>query len=104
MSLPRIIDANANRAREALRVLEDIARFSLNHAPLSETLKHLRHGLQSALALLPLDRSALVAARDTEHDVGVPIKTAAELSRADLPHIAAAAASRLTEALRSMEE
>ena len=33
-ALARIIDANANRAREALRVLEDYARFSLDDAPI----------------------------------------------------------------------
>jgi thiamine-phosphate pyrophosphorylase len=102
--LARIIDANANRAREALRVLEDVARFALDNPGLSETLKRLRHGLQEALNHLPLDRATLLANRDTEQDVGVAIKTDAELSRADIPAIAAAAASRLTEALRSMEE
>jgi thiamine-phosphate pyrophosphorylase len=100
----RIIDANANRAREALRVMEDTARFALDNAPLTALLKQLRHDLQAAMALLPLDRAALVLSRDTEADVGVPIKTKSELSRADLGHAAAAAASRLTEALRSLEE
>jgi len=41
----RIIDANANRAREALRVMEDAARFILNHQPLCAALKSLRHDL-----------------------------------------------------------
>jgi thiamine-phosphate pyrophosphorylase len=100
----RIIDANANRAREALRVMEDIARFALDNGPLTASLKQLRHDLQAAMALLPLDRAALVASRDTEADVGVPIKTDSELSRANLGHTTAAAASRLTEALRSLEE
>ena len=40
------MDANANRAREALRVLEDAARFALDDADLSARLKAIRHGLQ----------------------------------------------------------
>ena len=39
----RILDANANRAREALRVLEDYARFVLNDPTLSADLKSIRH-------------------------------------------------------------
>ena len=35
----RLLDANANRAREALRVLEDYARFVLNDDGICETLK-----------------------------------------------------------------
>jgi thiamine-phosphate pyrophosphorylase len=103
-SLARIIDANANRAREALRVMEDVARFGLNHAALSGSLKTIRHDLQAALESLPLDRAALVASRDTDADVGTMIKTEAEFSRDGLHDTAAAAASRLTEAIRSLEE
>jgi len=102
--LARIIDANANRAREALRVMEDVARFGLSDAAITTRLKSLRHELQAALESLPLDRAQLLASRDTETDVGVPIKTDAELAREDIHHICAAAASRLTEALRSLEE
>jgi hypothetical protein len=39
----RLIDANANRAREALRVVEDYCRFVLNDETLSGSLKSLRH-------------------------------------------------------------
>ncbi len=38
MSVLRIIDANANRAREALRVMEEAARFLLNDEELSAAL------------------------------------------------------------------
>ena len=48
----RILDANFNRAREALRVMEDYARFELNHTRLSSQAKQLRH-----LAQLRLDGS-----------------------------------------------
>jgi len=102
--LPRLIDANANRAREGLRVLEDLARFVLADERACADLKGIRHDLVGALAALPLDRAVLLAWRDTAGDVGTGIKTAAEADRPDLPSVAAAAAGRLAEALRAIEE
>ena len=100
----RIIDANANRAREAIRVLEDIARFALDDAKLSSELKSLRHDLRAALDSLLIDKALLLSSRDTEGDVGTAISTPAEYARTGLRDVALAAASRLTEALRSIEE
>ena len=68
----RILDAAANRAREALRVLEDYTRFVLNDALLTGRLKQLRHELAAALDQLP--PGLLLAARDTTHDVGTEIR------------------------------
>ena len=103
MSAPvlRILDANANRAREALRVIEDYARFALNDKALCEALKHLRHDLTAALA--PLLPDAILH-RDTPNDVGTDTKTPAELTRDDAAHVVTAAGKRLGEALRSLEE
>src|SRR5262249_8363240 len=67
----RILDACANRAREALRVLEDYCRFVLDDAFLSRELKSLRHDLTGVLAELP--DSLLLEARDTLHDVGTAV-------------------------------
>ena len=39
----RIIDANLNRLREGIRVLEDIYRFVLNNKEIALKLKNLRH-------------------------------------------------------------
>lgn len=104
-SLARIIDANANRAREGLRVMEDVARFGLDDAALSAALKALRHDLRTAIESIPgMDRATLLAARDTQADVGTTITTPAEGRRAGLRDLALAAAGRLTEALRSIEE
>lgn len=103
-ALHRIIDASANRAREALRVMEDVARFALDHPALIAQLKALRHDLQSALSQPLLDRGLLLASRSVESDEGLSLKTPTELARAGLPAVAAAAASRLTESLRSIEE
>ncbi|MGQ0627612.1 MAG: thiamine phosphate synthase [Phycisphaerales bacterium] len=102
--LARMLDANANRAREGLRVMEDVARFALSSAALSAEIKTLRHDLREAIDALGFDEVSLVAARDTEGDVGTSIKTAAEGRRDDLRSIAVAAARRVTEALRVMEE
>src|SRR6266478_6031177 len=97
----RILDANANRAREALRVMEDYARFSLNHEGLSAELKELRHGLADALKEY---LGEAILHRDVQGDVGVEIKTEAEARRQDLNDVVIAAGKRLDEALRVIEE
>src|ERR1019366_1968399 len=98
----RILDASANRAREALRVLEDFARFALNDAFLTGQLKQLRRDLAQALDLLP--PSLLLASRDTRHDVGTAISTEQEWSRPSIAAVVQANAKRLQESLRSLEE
>ena len=101
MNTPRrIIDANANRVREALRVLEEAARFVLESESLADRLKRLRHDFVQALPS-GLD---LVAHRDTPGDVGTGLSTAAEQSRQTMGDVIAAAGSRLSEALRVIEE
>ncbi|MDI9402996.1 MAG: thiamine phosphate synthase [Limnohabitans sp.] len=98
----RMIDANNNRAREALRTLEDVARFAWNDAGVAEEAKSLRHALQSAIAAIPaLD---LAAARDVAGDIGTALEGANEYARADLSAVAQAAGGRLSEALRVIEE
>ena len=92
----RILDASANRAAEALRVMEDAARFLADDAALSAELKALRHDLR---ALAPSAQH-----RDTEADVGTSVSTEDELTRSGPRHVAAAAAKRLQESLRSLEE
>ncbi len=96
----RIIDANANRAREALRVMEDAARFILEDPSLCEQLKLLRHDLAQALSLI----GPLHAWRDTPNDVGTSITTDSEMNRTGAADTATAAGKRLSEALRSLEE
>lgn len=96
----RIIDANGNRAREALRVLEEAARFVIQSAPIAGELKQLRHDLSLALDELP----TLIHHRDTPGDVGTTITTTAEQHRAGLNAVVTAAGARLSEALRAIEE
>ena len=97
-----MIDANLNRAREAIRTLEDVARFAWNDRAIAEEAKSLRHALQAAAAPIPADRLAL--ARDVAGDVGTDIAGAGEYARADASSVAVAAGKRLTEALRVIEE
>ena len=98
----RILDANANRAREALRTIEDYCRFVLDDATLSGELKHLRHDLTEALALVGLD--LLLEARETQRDVGTGLTTPAEERRVSPLAVVQAACKRLQEALRCLEE
>jgi thiamine-phosphate pyrophosphorylase len=102
MTVARIIDANANRAREAMRVMEDAARFALDDASLSGGLKSLRHDLRTALERLPA--GWIEANRDTPGDVGTGIIAEAEKSRTGLGDVVIAAGKRLSEALRVIEE
>jgi thiamine-phosphate pyrophosphorylase len=97
----RILDANANRAREALRVIEDYARFALNDEVLCGSLKALRHDLAAATSSF-VDEAILH--RNTPGDVGTETKTPAELTREDVGHVVIAAGKRLGEALRTIEE
>jgi thiamine-phosphate pyrophosphorylase len=98
----RILDASANRAREALRVLEDFVRFSLGDASLSRQVKQIRHDLTGAL--VELSPQELVASRDTLGDVGTDISTGREQVRFSLADVVRANLKRLQEALRSLEE
>lgn len=99
-----MLDANLNRAREAARTLEDVARFGLDDQTLAAGFKHIRHTLRQAVEVAGVDPVQLMNSRDTESDVGVGNKTDAEFRRDGLAGIAAAAGPRLTEALRVIEE
>lgn len=98
----RILDANFNRAREALRVMEDYARFVTEDPSGCEVAKRLRHDLAACIRRLPA--GALLAGRDTPGDVGTAISTESERRRADAVDVFTAAAKRLPEALRTIEE
>ena len=98
----RVIDAAANRAREAIRVVEDFVRFTLDDAHLSGLLKGLRHRLAEVLSVL--DTRELVSARDTAADVGTSITTESESQRRSPRDVLCANFKRLQEATRTLEE
>jgi thiamine-phosphate pyrophosphorylase len=96
MSVMRILDANINRAAEGMRVLEDIARFELEHKNWCEAIKKCRHELRA--------QTPSLLHRDTKRDVGTQITTHQEQSRSSIIDIARAASNRCAEALRVVEE
>jgi len=98
----RILDANFNRAREALRVAEDFARFALSDPAIASAAKGMRSRLAEVYGRFPAD--ALLAGRDTPGDVGTRISAPTEARRADARQVVTAACKRLTEALRTLEE
>lgn len=95
----RIVDANLNRATEAARILEEIARFLLDDSALSEKLKNIRHKISF---LQDENYTQSLLARDTENDVGVEIKNSTE--RLNLENIFKANIKRLQQALRVLAE
>ena len=97
--MKRIIDANLNRAAEATRVLEEIARFLLDDKELSEKLKQIRHQLNN---IQEAGYQDYLYARDTEGDVGVDIKNSTE--RLNIENIFKANIKRLQQALRTLAE
>lgn len=84
--------------------MDDLARFSLGDAELCERLKSLRHGLHAAAESLPADTTQRLASRNVGSDVGTQISTPGESHRSGTRGIAIAAAGRLAESLRSIEE
>jgi thiamine-phosphate pyrophosphorylase len=101
-SVWRVLDANANRAAEGLRTIEDVARLIREDSVASLWAKSLRHDLADAVA--KLDRSLRLAARSTETDAGTGHTTDTEGVRADWKSIFRAACERVGQSLRCLEE
>lgn len=102
--LYRIMDANFNRAREGLRVVEEVARFMLDDASLAARLKELRHALTSLQEQVPGGVKALLASRDSASDVGASSCIPGEQNRGDCIHLVVANCKRVQEAVRVLEE
>ncbi|MGF1569965.1 MAG: thiamine phosphate synthase [Nodosilinea sp.] len=94
----RILDANLDRAREGLRIIEDWCRFGLNDAALTEQLKHLRQTLAQWHA------PELRLARDTSGDPGTGLTHPHEAERPSVMAVLQANFCRVQEALRVLEE
>jgi hypothetical protein len=93
----RIIDANLNRLKEGIRVVEDIFRYIYNDKELSTKLKNLRH----------LSRVEnfyeILASRDVQNDV-LRQSIKSEQNRDDLNSILIANFKRAQESARVLEE
>jgi thiamine-phosphate pyrophosphorylase len=94
----RILDANLDRAREGLRIIEEWCRFGLNSSQLSDECKQLRQELAS------WHTPDLRTARDTPGDPGTELTHPQEERRASLGTLLQANFCRVQEALRVIEE
>jgi thiamine-phosphate pyrophosphorylase len=93
----RLIDANLNRLREGIRVVEDIFRYLLNDKETAKRLKELRH-----ISRIDIYDS-LLDSRDIKNDV-LKKSTDSEQSRADVKSVLIANFKRAQESSRVMEE
>ena len=94
----RILDANLDRAREGLRIIEEWCRLGLNHQPLAEECKQIRQGLAQWHSW------ELRQARDTPGDVGTDLSHPQEETRDTIEQLLQANLCRSQEALRVLEE
>jgi len=94
----RILDANINRASEALRVLEDWARFGKDNLSISERLKKIRHDINNSFA----NFSNLIQHRESTDDIGRNIENKSK--RTSVKDILHANCKRLEESLRVLSE
>jgi thiamine-phosphate pyrophosphorylase len=98
----RIIDANINRAKEGLRVCEEITRFILNSAPLTMGFKAARHRVDGIVKGLP-KAARFIRERDSCADVGRP-SDKLEAGREGVRGVFYANIQRAKEAVRVLEE
>jgi thiamine-phosphate pyrophosphorylase len=97
-TVARLLDANLDRAREGLRVLEDWARFGLDRPDLVARTKDLRHRLAR------VHRDRYKHARHTATDPAAGLSHPAQAERLSPARVLAANAARAQEALRVLEE
>lgn len=101
-SLFRVLDANLNRAREGLRVCEEVARLIRDDAVLTRRCRRLRYSVDRAARLLPVPK--LLQARDSRSDVGRPALRGAASRHRNGRALLTANLKRVQEALRVLEE
>ena len=94
----RILDANLDRAREGLRIVEEWCRFGMNNAALANECKEMRQELAR------WHTSELRAARDTPGDPGTELTHPQEEERTGIQQVLQANLCRVEEALRVLEE
>lgn len=97
-ALCRILDANLDRAREGLRIIEEWCRFGLNSTQLAGECKQLRQELAS------WHDPQLRQSRDTLGDAGTELTHPQEESRSSLEQLLQVNFCRVQEALRVLEE
>ncbi len=94
----RILDANLDRAREGLRIIEEWCRFGLNNSKLANECKQLRQELAAWHGL------ELRMSRDTPGDPGTELTHPKEEERRSVDELLQVNFCRVEEALRVLEE
>lgn len=94
----RILDANLDRAREAVRTIEEWCRFGLEDLDLCDRCKQMRQELAQ------WHREEFRRARNTPDDPATGLSHANEVNRPDVQSVLRANMGRLQEALRVLEE
>jgi len=94
----RILDANLDRAREALRTIEEWFRFGLEDRDLCDRCKQMRQELAQ------WHKEEFRCARNTPDDPATGLSHANEITRSDVQAVLRANMGRLQEALRVLEE
>ncbi|KLE06352.1 hypothetical protein [Aliarcobacter butzleri] len=93
----RLIDANLNRLREGIRVVEDIFRYVYNNKEVATKLKNLRHLARTQ------NYYELLETRDVKNDV-LRESIKSEQNRDNLNSILIANFKRAQESARVLEE
>ncbi|MEW6621497.1 MAG: thiamine-phosphate pyrophosphorylase [bacterium] len=99
----RIIDANINRAKEGIRVVEDVCRFVLEDEELTSKLKKIRHQIGKLTHKL-VNYSSLLTSRDSECDPGLSISAQNKGKRKDYVDLVISNMCRAEESCRVLEE
>jgi thiamine-phosphate pyrophosphorylase len=102
--LLQIMDANYNRAKEAMRVSEDILRFVSKNAALTAQWKRTRHELTRILLKFPVSPRALLESRNSRQDVGRKSLIRDKKRKIQWADLLLANAKRGEEAVRVLEE
>jgi len=97
----RVMDANFNRAKEGLRVCEDVCRFVLDAKSPTRGYKSVRHQLTEMIASLKI--LEVIRSRNIEEDVGRG-STSFEFKRKSPMDIFYANSQRVKESMRVLEE
>lgn len=95
----RVIDANLNRCREGLRVVEDSLRFVLNDGILYKKIRSIRHNTDK---ILRKNYNEIIKERNSFDDSGRQMKENAK--KRCLTAIIVANFKRVQESLRILEE
>lgn len=97
------MDANYNRAKEGIRVCEEVARFVLGSYRLTDRYKKVRHDLTKVLLGLPVSYRQIVGERNIRQDVG-RASLRLDKKKIKIQDIFSSNIQRSEEAVRVLEE